>query len=376
MPRLDLPPRTHVVVDRRPFEVRCTHEDDPQWLRYERELEEQGVPIPLEHRCAWARSITPPHCLVSAHDLKGRCLAAFAIELTRTRAAPGHLIARAERVGPSADIVALRAALDGWARMFSVLPWLLRMEVGLSSFDAGVLAELGAQLARDDFTRLPEPRSYARTSLIDLRPSEDELFARLHPTARRHIRAATKKPVTLEPIRGTERRDAMQALLVETRRRTHGPLPGHSLDEILAVAEAQPDLIHVVGLSSRDDGRLLAFAIGHYDGDHVTYGEAASTRDGAYHFPLGYAPLWDLVLWAKRRGATTFDLGGITPGSHADADDELGGISDFKRYFRGEERFVGQEWIAEPHALRAAIASRISHLAEWARGTFSRSMSS
>jgi lipid II:glycine glycyltransferase (peptidoglycan interpeptide bridge formation enzyme) len=72
--------------------------------------------------------------------------------------------------------------------------------------------------------------------------------------------------------------------------------------------------------------------------------------------PLAYPLAWDVIRWAKRIGARSFDFGGITLGTHGDDEDRLGGISDFKRYFTTERARVGQEWILEPHPLKAAVA--------------------
>ena len=78
---------------------------------------------------------------------------------------------------------------------------------------------------------------------------------------------------------------------------------------------------------------------------------------------LGYAPLWDLVVWANEQtNAEWFDLGGITSGGPGDAQ---WGISEFKRYFSHDVIDVGEEWLIEPSKLRAAIARGVSNAAHW-----------
>jgi hypothetical protein len=366
----DLPTYRELIISGQPFDIRCHPTDDPGWTACERDLQAQGVPIPLMHRRAWAEHGEHLYCLISASNPDGPCRAAFAVELSRTRAAPGHRIARVERLGASPDPPALRAALVGFTRMFSPLQRILRLELAMTSPDEAAREAIGAVLSRSGFSRLPEPRGYERTSIVDLAPDEDAILAGFHPTARRHIRAAGKRRVRLATITSTDRCDAMERLVAETRRRTSGRLPKRSMRGLVELARDQPELMRIVGLFAEDDDRLLAFAFGQFHGDHASYADAASTRDREHRFPLGYAPLWELMRWAKAQGASWFDLGGITAGTHDDDEDRLGGISDFKRYFRGQELSVGEEWIAEPHALRAAIASRVSRAAQWARATW------
>ena len=69
---------------------------------------------------------------------------------------------------------------------------------------------------------------------------------------------------------------------------------------------------------------------------------------------------------SRRQDTAWFDFGGITAGSHG-ADDKLGGISDFKRYFSKEIVGVGQEWSLEPRPALNSIARGVSAGARWLR---------
>jgi hypothetical protein len=136
----------------------------------------------------------------------------------------------------------------------------------------------------------------------------------------------------------------------------------HAWAEILALSEERPELSRVVGLFRSDrDGPtgLLSFAWGCHHGDHAHYATAASTRRTDLRIPMAYPLAWDLMLWARRNGATTFDFGGITMGSSG-GDDPLGGISDFKRRFTDRVVEVGEEWIFEPSPWRARAARWVS----------------
>jgi lipid II:glycine glycyltransferase (peptidoglycan interpeptide bridge formation enzyme) len=80
---------------------------------------------------------------------------------------------------------------------------------------------------------------------------------------------------------------------------------------------------------------------------------------------VGYALLWDLIVWSREQTeAKWFDLGGI---SVATPRDPLAGIVRFKRFFSEHVVEVGQEWRLEPHPVRGAIARAVSTAADVAR---------
>ena len=127
----------------------------------------------------------------------------------------------------------------------------------------------------------------------------------------------------------------------------------------------------MIGLFAPNDNGpsgLLAFAWGCVNGNYVTYDAGASTRNHDLgNMPLAYAPLWDLIAWAKRIGATWFDFGGVSTTTAAPTDDPLGGISDFKRFFCERIVDVGEDWILEPRPIRAMIARTFSAAVERVR---------
>jgi hypothetical protein len=261
-----------------------------------------------------------------------------------TRTLPGYRVVRADKVGLAGrDLDAWRAVLAGSRELAAKESRILRVEVALYSRRDEDRAALSERLEAEGFHPSTEVESYVWTSLVDLGLTEEALLNSFHPTARRHIRAVDKWPVDLRVVADPAVAAEMAALVVETRQRTGGPLPRRNLEAMIEVARCNPEALRVVGLFSREDGALLAFACGHREGDLVRYADAASTRRSTLKVPLGYAPLWELMRWAKRHGAQHFDLGGITQGTHVDHD-PLGGISDFKRYFRGAVTRVGEEW--------------------------------
>jgi hypothetical protein len=352
-------------------------EDDQHWQRCEEALDRSGITLPLPHRRAWATAIDTGMCLLSVEDEHGTCLAAFAVDRRPTRAMPGHFVLRADRIGASnANPALVRAGLFGLHALARKESRIIRVEVGLFSRDASTREELRTELVKLGGVR-GEDRAYTTTSAIDLAPAENAILAGFHATARRHIRAVSNKPVRIELIRDEALAPAMRALIAETRARTGGGVPQRPVEAWIALARRHPELLRIVGIFALDGGELLAFACGHNHGDHVVYSDAASLRRHHFKVPLGYAPVWELMRWGKRVGSRWFDFGGITDGSHDDAVDPLGGISDFKRYFRGAIEEVGEEWCFDLRPGRAWIARAAQRAADALRrrkgGTFARS---
>lgn len=325
-----------------------------------------GVAIPLPQREAWRRAGLSEGVLLSARDETGRAAAALWLELTHTRALPLHVIARADRVGAARDVEGLLAVLSGCAAMAAERANVLRLEIALFHRDAVIRERIARHLAGLGFRAAPEPRSYRATAALDLDDDEAALFARLHRTARRHIRAVEKNPVVLAPL-APAHADAVEALVRETRARTGGAYTPKPWRDLITFAKEHPTLMRWVGLFHSENGELVAFASAHMHGDHATYADAGSTRRDDLKLPMGYALVWDLIRWSQREGAQWFDFGGITEGSHGDSRDPTGGISDFKRYFQGEVVEVGEEWHLEPHPLRARLAGVVSDMAARAR---------
>lgn len=303
---------------------------------------------------------------VAVHDAAGAARHGVAFTAHRSRALPGFRLLRAERVDPAIDppamLRALRAIADLARRPLSRV---LRVYVELFCRDAATRASLPAVLREIGFRPAAHLRSYRQTLLIDLAGDEEQIFARLHATGRRHIRAVARAPVEVRAVTDPGLAPRLEALMRETFERTGGRYLPEDWPAIVRLSAREPHLSRVAGLFRSDapaPQSLLSFAWGRMHGDHADYTAGASTRLSDVRTPLGYGTIWDLVRWAKREGATYFDLGGITAGTHG-SDDPLGGISDFKRYFGGAMVEVGEEWTLEPHPLAARLAGALSRVA-------------
>jgi lipid II:glycine glycyltransferase (peptidoglycan interpeptide bridge formation enzyme) len=238
----------------------------------------------------------------------------------------------------------------------------LRVTADSFSVEPDWLMRTGDALRLNGFRLTAPKRTYARTLLLDLEPSEEELMAGLHKSARRNIRDATKFPVVVESAESESLAERLQDLDDETRLRTGGAIREMDWKSMIAMTARNPHLSRISVLRRTDrEGpeAILAYAWCCMQGDVAQYSEAGSTRVEDLKVSTSYVLLWDLICWGRRNGAHYFDLGGVTGGAEGTAD-PLGGISDFKRRFSPFEFEVGQEWTFEPHPARAATARAIS----------------
>lgn len=336
--------------------------------RAEAALRASGQPLGLPQRAEWSLHLGRAGWHLVATDTAGTVAGTLAATLAPMRSLPGHLIARAARVGgalPAAVRATLVSSLVARARGDGRV---VRVHVELFNRDAAARAGWEATLAAAGFAPVA-PASYTRTIAVDLALDDDARLAALGYSTRRKVRAPEKHPVRLAPVDDVAHAPRLDALLAETMARTGGTPVPHDWPAILALSAAHPHLSRIVGLFRTDVAgpeALLAYAWGCHHGDHASYETAASTRATDLRLPMGYSLAWDLMSWARRHGATWFDFGGITDGSaRRDDADALGGISDFKRAFSECVIEVGAEWLYEPRPARSALARAISRGAGW-----------
>jgi hypothetical protein len=258
--------------------------------------------------------------------------------------------------------------------MPDVEPRILRLLIGLHANQHAHLVESVEVLTVLGFQPDPLPRSYRETLLLDLTRPESVIFSGLHPTARRHIRAVDKRPVSMGSIGDTFFAPRMEELLCESFARTGGIAPVVDWPRLIKFSTENPGLSKMVGLYQDGvqgpDG-LLAFAWGCFHGDHVHYAAAGSTRKTDLRMPLGYGLMWELIRWGKATGAMYFDLGGITVGEK-DSGDPRAGISRFKRFFASEMAEVGAEFMLEPRPRVASTARMVSSGGRWLKDRLRR----
>jgi len=336
----------------------------------ERALASAGIRLPLLHRAGWTRARRGVESLlVALRSATGDWAGAFGVHAAASRALPGFRLLRVERFGEALSRGVWAAAVRALADVATRVPRVLRLSVEVFSRDGETRARLCDLLAQAGFARAATTRNWDRTLALDLQQSENGLLASFSPTARRAIRSVAKLPVEVRLIDDGRLHDRLDALSLESFARTGARY--QALWDWVGVVDLSrrlPDASRLVGLFRTDrDGpeALIGFAWGVWNGESVSYFAGASSRPSDLHRVAIVHPLfWDLILWAKRAGATWFDLGGVTAGT-VTSGDPLGGISDFKRLFSKETVDVAEDWVLEPRALPARLAGLVSTGAAW-----------
>mgnify|MGYP001186336072 CR=1 FL=1 len=335
---------------------------DDSWSAAMADLDGSGTPVPLPSRPEWIRCIASgSHILIVADDRKGQCLAALALQIEPTRALPGHVLARAHRLGGSLVGDAGDAVLARLRDFADRSPRLLRVNLEFILRTPEEHARLGDTLVRLGFHRTTAPRNYKETLIVDLTDTEDAMLGSFSSTTRRELRRWPQCPVSLRPIRNPAYADRLNDVARKTFSRTNGQYVPRDWEQRIALCEQLPAQSHLVGLfrAGRDEpNALLAYAWGCAHGDHAHYEDAGSTRADDINVSMMYPLMWELIKWAKRNGCRWFDLGGALPQSATD-DDPRAGIDGFKRRFSKEIVTVGSEWVYEPHPVRARFAADI-----------------
>jgi len=335
----------------------------------ERSLATSGVRLPLPHRAGWslARRGIESRC-VALRTADGSWAAAFGVDAAESRAVPGFRVLRVERFGEAVPRPLWRAATEALAALARE-PRVLRLSVEVFSRDAETRAQLGAMLVQMGFARAATARNWSRTLALDLDRNEPELLSSFSTLARRAIRSMTKGPFEVRPIVDPLLADRLEALSRETFARTGGHYQAvWDWAGVIELSQRSPEATRLVGLFRTDrEGAdaLLGFAWAWWNGESVSYFAGGSSRPADLGRVWIVHPLfWDLIVWARRGGATWFDLGGVTNGT-ATSDDPVGGISDFKRLFSKATTDVAEDWVLEPRWLPARMAALVSTGAAW-----------
>ena len=330
------------------------------------ELEVQhSPPGMLPHRLDWLKATASNRTWwLAVRDLEQRPVASFGVSWFPTRALPGHRLLRLERLRFAPDPGPAEAAVqylvnvarqDGRTVNLTVEPFFadpVERDRGRA-----VLEEAGLRLAYGT-------RMYANTVRIDLTPQPEEILSRFHPTARRHIRAVTKRQVEIRLIQDSAIAARLDEISTETFARTDASAEQEPWPALIAYCRAHPSLARLVSLVRTDQlgpKAVVAFALGVNHGDHVEYAAAGSTRPPDLRMPFGYALAWDLICWARTVGARWFDFGGI--GAASAEDDERRGIHGFKKMFGSDVVEVRQEWSFEARPMRGVWVRAAARLA-------------
>lgn len=186
--------------------------------------------------------------------------------------------------------------------------------------------------------------------LIDLAPTEDELWHRMHRTRRQNVHTAEREGIVIQDVTTPEQVPEAYAVLRAIYHHINVPLPDESLFDAL-FADLNPRgmlnmmtarLDHcvvgvVVNLIYKD--RLLAW----YGGSDRTCGPNCANE----------LLNWHSICWARERGLRIYDFGG------AGKPDEPYGPRDYKARFGGQLVNYGRNTCV--HAPRRLAVSRTGY---------------
>ena len=197
---------------------------------------------------------------------------------------------------------------------------------------------------------------------IDLRASEDRLFANMTSACRRCIRRAEKCGVIIEEAHDHGFADDYYAQLQEVFRK-QSLVPPYGIDRVRALIAHLLDTGHLLLLRARNPlGQCIATGIFPAMNDTMYFWGGASRRDS-----LGYRPNevlhWHAMKYWKARGVTRYDMGG-------------GG--EYKRKYGGYE--IAVPWIRKSRypglGILRSLAKQMAGWRQWTLGkaaTYNRS---
>lgn len=193
---------------------------------------------------------------------------------------------------------------------------------------------------RHDFQADTDTIQPPRTTVIDLRQSEEAILSAMKQKTRYNIRLAARKDVT---VRMGTRDDVkyFNGLMLMTGERDAFSV--HQPSYYLAAYEmfAQDNVALIL---AEYEGQPLAGIMVFVNGRRAAYLYGASSNDERQRMPA-YAAQWAGIQWAKQRGCTTYDMWGVPDASFekleaefAERTDGLWPVYRFKRGFGGELR--------------------------------------
>jgi lipid II:glycine glycyltransferase (peptidoglycan interpeptide bridge formation enzyme) len=213
--------------------------------------------------------------------------------------------------------------------------FMIRAEPNVPEADAewpGVLRRLGFRPTRNQI--------YLRSAWVtDIRPSEDEILARMMMTWRQNIRAGARKGVTVRAGAGEADLDAFHRLLMETGARDDFPVyPKYVFADMLRNYSAER--------AAQFGTAEMALLMTEHAGVPIAAGIVAVHGKGSWSLMCGssglpehrklrpnYVLQWESMRWSRARGAEFYDFRGIPdvlqPG------EEMYGVYEFKRGFGG-----------------------------------------
>jgi hypothetical protein len=183
---------------------------------------------------------------------------------------------------------------------------------------------LDRRITVDDLKGLAFAYRMVRGFEVDLRPMEEEIFARMSKTCRWSIRKAERNGVTVEEARDSEFADDYYAQLKDVFAK-QSLTPTYSLERVRELIRTVYPSGMLLLLRARDpEGRCIATGIFPAANETMYFWGGASWREHQRLLP-NEAIQWYAIRYWKRRGIHAYDMNGS---------------GDYKRKYGGTEIFV------------------------------------
>lgn len=256
----------------------------------------------------------------------------------------------------TAEVLANARRLADFARQAGA--FLLKVETRLLRSDETRAAFVAAGFA-PTFRILPNES----TILLDLSGDEAAVMGRFSSSTRTKIRKADKIGFSVRRVDATEEHcRTMFGLLQQTsdEKFTLRPYEYYRAFWQAFAATGRGQLV----LGYTEDGTAVSGMFGIVLGDTSCYKDGASAREGLPNGAMNRMQ-WELILWARERGATVHDLCGAPPSERIDdREHPLYGVGQYKVRFNKEVTdYAGTYDLAlKPGAAKlwAAVGDRIA----------------
>jgi len=166
----------------------------------------------------------------------------------------------------------------------------------------------------------------AKTIILDISKSEDELLNQMHSKTRYNIRLAQRKGIEIEQSNDQESLDVFVKLLKQTAQRDKFFLhPREYYQKMLDILGQ--DMVKL--FLAKHKNKIVAANLVCFFNQTATYLHGAS--DYKYRQLMApYLLQWQTILKAKEQGFKYYDFGGIN-------EDKWPGVTRFKKGFNGQE---------------------------------------
>ncbi|RJQ68907.1 MAG: peptidoglycan bridge formation glycyltransferase FemA/FemB family protein [Desulfobacteraceae bacterium] len=180
----------------------------------------------------------------------------------------------------------------------------------------------------------PQNTSHTETLTLDLRPAEENIFSNLKSSRRNLIRKSMKIGIQVKPVQNSTEM-AMFWKMYRDMCRSKGInfRPAALFQGIQRFSSAFPE--NCACLLGWLNGDLVGGNIILRHSNIAEYARGSGSTRIANRTPKTDLILWESIRWAKRVGATTYDLGGITP--NAEKGSPEWGINLFKKGFTSHQ---------------------------------------